>query len=141
MKQQSPSDEGPAVPPGLAVLIVEDDSLVAQVAVAFLLRLGCATTVAATAEEALQVLSGEGRFDVLMSDISLGAGMPGDALAEIVRERYPGTAILLVSGSGPDTAAEVEATAGTERIGKPYRREDLTRALGRALARVSRHGG
>jgi CheY-like chemotaxis protein len=138
MDARNRSEDRPALPPGLQVLIVEDDPLVSQVAVAFLRRLGCATTEAPTAEHALQLLSGESRFDVVMADISLGAGMPGTELAEIVLERFPRTAILLVSGYGADAADGVDATAGMERVGKPYRREDLADALARALASASR---
>lgn len=135
MDARNRSEDRAALPPGLQVLVVEDDPLVSQVAVAFLRRLGCATTEAPTAERALQLLSGESRFDVVMADISLGEGMPGDELAEIVLARFPRTAILLVSGYGNEGA---DNTADIERVGKPYRREDLADALTRALESARR---
>ena len=137
MKPQAANEDIKPLPPGLEVLVVEDDSLVSQVAVAFLQRLGCATTVASTAEQALEVLSSNDRFDVLMSDISLGAGMRGTELARIVLQRFPGTAIVLVSGYSAGSSDPDDSTLDVERVGKPYRREDLARAIGKALVRAT----
>jgi CheY-like chemotaxis protein len=138
VKPQAASEDFQALPPGLEVLIVEDDPLVSQVAVAFLVRLGCATSVAASAEQALERLASDGPVDVLMTDICLGAGMRGTELARIVAERFPGIAVLLVSGYSADPLDDDESPPGAERVCKPYRREELARALRRALANAKR---
>ena len=124
----------PELPPGLEVLVVEDDRVVSEVARAFLRSLGCNATVAFTAEHALLLLEKQHRFDVLMTDISLGSGMRGTALAQVARERFPGLAVLLVSGYSAEHLEGRESLAGFELLNKPYRREELGLAIARAIS-------
>ncbi|WP_204277135.1 hypothetical protein, partial [Klebsiella aerogenes] len=55
------------------VLVVEDDALVRLSALDMIRQIGCTPVGAADAEEALKVLKGDGRIDVLFTDI----GLPG----------------------------------------------------------------
>jgi CheY-like chemotaxis protein len=128
----APSGE---VPAGLNVLLVEDDAEVRAVALAFLKALRCEVSAAASGEQALAMLDQQADFDLLLSDIALGAGMRGTALAARVRERLPGIAVLLVSGFSEELlAADRDAPADWELLPKPYTREALGEALVRALA-------
>ena len=87
-----------AIPPGLRVLLVEDDAEVAQVVRTFLATLGCAVTASSQAEQALMALDDGTPFDVLLTDIALGPGMRGTQLATEAQRRLPDLAILLMSG-------------------------------------------
>ena len=126
------------LPPGLRVLMVEDDPEVRTVVKTFLDTLGCATTVCVNAEDALPTLDPGAGFDVLLSDISLGAGMRGTELAGIAQQRLPGLAILLMSGFSSELLeADGSSPPDWELLRKPYSRDELKQALARALANRS----
>lgn len=117
---------------GLHVLLVEDDANVREVLLRYLRGLRCDVTQAPSAEDALHCLGPQGRVDLLVSDISLGAGMRGTDLAALATERAPALAVLLISGfaqSHEDTAARWRV------LRKPFRRESLARAMSEALGR------
>jgi PAS domain S-box-containing protein len=123
------------VPAGLRVLLVEDDAEVRAVALAFLKALRCDVSTVASGEQALAMLDRNLAFDLLMSDIALGAGMRGTALAARSRERLPHIAVLLVSGFSEELlAADRDAPADWELLPKPYTREALAQGIARALA-------
>ena len=138
-----------AVPPGLRVLLVEDDAEVRAVARRYLTDLGCSVTACASAEEALRHLwhlddlddaadasAGPTLPHLLLSDIALGAGMRGTELASQVQQHWPDIAVLLMSGfsaellsSGHDDALDWTL------LPKPYERDALARAIGKVLSR------
>ena len=69
----------------MRILLVEDDAEVRAVMLRFLDTLGCRTTPAGSAEQALQLLQSAGPYEVLLSDIALGAGMRGTQLAALAQ--------------------------------------------------------
>jgi CheY-like chemotaxis protein len=124
------------LPLHLRVLLVEDDSEVRKVAQSFLVALGCDTTTAATAEQALLTLGSVAPFDLLLSDIALGAGMRGTALASEVQQRFPSVAILLTSGFSAELLEADRSSPSTwELLRKPYSRAALAEAIAKVLAR------
>jgi PAS domain S-box-containing protein len=139
-RQREPAEEtGQAalraneVPRGLRVLLVEDEPEVRNVVTNFLNSMGCKVTQATTAEMALTKLAGDERFDLLVSDIALGAGMRGTELAELARQRMPQLAVLLMSGYSSELLGSGEASS-PELLRKPFTRQELTRAMARVLA-------
>lgn len=134
---EAPEGEGggDAVPAGLKVLVVEDDPEVRAVAQHFLGSLGCVFSVCASAQEALALLTPEADFDLLLTDIALGAGMRGTELASIAQQRRPGLAVLLMSGFSAELLdADRESPADWELLPKPYSRGQLARAIAAVLA-------
>ncbi|MFN3303273.1 MAG: ATP-binding protein, partial [Roseateles sp.] len=129
------SEAGAAtVPPGLRVLLVEDDAEVRAVAQRFLTALGCEPSACASAEQALSLLTPDAAFDLLLTDIALGAGMRGTELARIAQQRLPGLAILLMSGFSAELLdADRESPADWELLPKPYSRGQLVQAITRVL--------
>ena len=124
-----------AVPPGLKVLMVEDDAEVRAVAQHFLNSLGCVLSVCSSAEQALQLLTPTADFDLLLTDIALGAGMRGTELARIAQQRLPELAILLMSGFSAELLdADRESPPDWELLPKPYSRGQLAQAIARVLA-------
>lgn len=122
------------LPMGLRVLMVEDDAEVRVVAKNFLDTLGCTTTVCINAEEAMPLLVDGAPFDVLLSDISLGAGKRGTDLAAAAQKRLPDLAVLLMSGYSQELLdADAAAPPSWELLRKPYSREELKAALTRAF--------
>ena len=111
------------------VLVVEDDTLVAELAAGMLNELGFKAVVTHSAKEALARLSGEQRPTVVFSDIVMPGGISGIELARKVRERFPELPVLLTSGY----SEHVTATEGFPLLQKPYDMEDLADALGALL--------
>jgi PAS domain S-box-containing protein len=111
------------------VLIVEDDSLVAELAAGMLGELGFEATVTHSAKQALARLSGEQRPTVVFSDIVMPGGISGIELARKVRERFPELPVLLTSGY----SEHVNATEGFPLLPKPYDMNALAAALSTLL--------
>ncbi|MFN3860605.1 MAG: PAS domain S-box protein [Roseateles sp.] len=125
---------GATVPPGLRVLLVEDDAEVRAVAQRFLTGLGCELSACASAEQALSLLTPDAAFDLLLTDIALGTGMRGTELARIAQQRLPGLAILLMSGFSAELLdADRESPADWELLPKPFSRGQLVQAIARVL--------
>ncbi|NRF71125.1 PAS domain S-box protein [Aquincola sp. S2] len=125
-----------SVPAGLRVLLVEDDAEVATVVRHFLESLGCEVTQVSSAEEALPALSADAGFDLLLSDIALGAGMRGTQLAHEAQRRMPALAIVLMSGYSSELLqADREALDTWQLLAKPYSREQLATAIARVVRR------
>jgi PAS domain S-box-containing protein len=118
------------LPAGLRVLLVEDDAEVRKVAQSFLAALGCTTVPCADAEEALEVLATDTGFGLLLTDIALGPGLRGTDLADAVQALHPGLPVLLMSGFSSEL---LDAPPGRELLRKPYTRDELERAMARAL--------
>ena len=108
----------------LRVLLVEDSPETLHATTDLLEMLGHQVTPVASAEDALQALSG-GVFDVMCSDIEL-PGMSGEELARRVRRDYPQVGIIFASGHGTRAGTpQVDAVV----LPKPYHVKELENAL------------
>ena len=119
------------VPQGLRVLVVEDDVEVRAVVQRFLATLGCGVTSCINGEQAMSVLATGATFDLLLTDIALGAGMRGTELARLARELQQSLPVLLMTGFA---SAVIESPPGFEVLRKPYTRAQLAQAIARVLA-------
>jgi PAS domain S-box-containing protein len=113
------------------VLLVEDDTGVAELVVGLLQDAGYNVKTAGTAAEALDVLRNGERIDLVFSDIMMPGGMNGAELARIVRGEFPSIFILLATGYA-EAAANV-VTQEFPLIRKPYGREVLLDKVGEIL--------
>ncbi|RZA32523.1 MAG: response regulator [Lysobacteraceae bacterium] len=116
---------------GLRVLCVEDDPEVAEATLTLLGNLGCETTLARDAQEALaQPLDG---IDLVFSDVMMPGPIDGIGLARRIRDRHPDMPVLLVSGyvMAPERLQGLSVSV----LAKPYTQEELRRALARLLPR------
>ncbi len=134
-----PQDPGAAigdtVPHGLKVLMVEDDAEVRTVVRTFLTALHCDVTTAISGEQALLVLGPEAKFDLLLTDIALGPGVRGTQLAQEAQRRFPGLAVLLMSGFSSELLeADRDSPPTWELLRKPYSRSELAQAIARVIA-------
>jgi len=111
------------------VLVVDDEMNLRRLASTVIEQYGCVATEAASAEEALDRLR-ETRYDVVVSDLGMGAGMNGWELAMEVRHLWPGTRFVLATGWGADIDPETARAGGVDAVvSKPYRPAELTRLL------------
>jgi PAS domain S-box-containing protein len=123
-----------AIPADLSVLLVEDDAEVRAVIRRFLGAFACRVTEAASGEQALLALSAGEKFELLLTDIALGAGMRGTQLAARVSELSPGIAILLMSGFSSELLdADRDSPPTWGLLRKPCSREELAEAIANAL--------
>ena len=118
------------------VLVVEDDDGVREVAVGFLRRLGYHVLEAADAQRALELLGREPATDLLFSDVMLRGEINGPALAREALQRRPGLRVLFASGYARNAMpGRDQFDGGVQLLSKPYRIDQLARALRRALGR------
>ncbi len=118
------------------VLLVEDDPVVAATVAAALEDAGYTVTGVPNADAALPLLAGPGRLDLLFSDVVMPGALNGlDLAREAVRLR-PGMPVLLTTGYSKDIAQ----ADGLRLLPKPYRIEDLIRALDSMLDEPAAHG-
>jgi PAS domain S-box-containing protein len=124
-----------APPPGLRVLLVEDEAEVRQVLLNFLRAWDSEVRACDSAEAALAALAEPGAdYDLVLSDVMLGSGMRGTELAARLRRQHPGTALLLMSGYAADLLAlEQPALQDVPLLRKPFSREGLAAAIAAAL--------
>jgi DNA-binding response OmpR family regulator len=80
------------------VLLVEDESLIAEIIGEALIDAGHAVHSCSNAEDALVYISSGSRVDVLFTDINLPGDMDGAALAESARKADPTLALIFASG-------------------------------------------
>ena len=129
---------GPLVPDGDdtggTILIVEDEALVRMVAVQALEDAGLEVIEAASAAEALELLDGGVRADLLVTDVGL-PGMNGRQLAEAVRARRPELGVLFMTGYAYDaTLGTGILEPGCEVLQKPFETSALVARVAGMLA-------
>jgi PAS domain S-box-containing protein len=111
------------------VLIVEDDTFVAELAADMLSELGFQSSIAHSAKEALDRLAGGDKPKLVFTDIVMPGGLTGIELARKLRERFPELPILLTTGY----SEQVTATQGFPVLQKPYELNALAEAVGSLL--------
>jgi len=113
------------------VLIVEDDTFVAELAAGMMSELGFESTVTHSAKEALERLAGGEKPKLVFSDIIMPGGISGIELARKVRARFPELPVLLTTGY----SEEIGGSHGFPILQKPYEMDALASALGNLLKR------
>ena len=114
------------LPAGAArVLVVDDDPLVLSATAAMLEDIGFVVSEACSGREALALLNNGVVVDVVLTDQAM-PGMTGVQLAAAIGEKWPALPIVLGTGY-----AELppDARAGMPRLGKPFSRDSLRRAI------------
>ena len=115
---------------GETVLVVEDDEAVLAMAIESLTDLGYRVLVAHNSQEALAIVKGSERIDILFSDIVMPGGINGAKLAVEARRLRPDIKVLLTSGY---TAAALSNEHGLPEelpiLSKPYRKDELAAQL------------
>jgi PAS domain S-box-containing protein len=112
-----------------AVLIVEDEPDLMDVASALFISMGYDVVTAASGQEAIEVMANR-EVDILFTDVIMPNGINGIELATRARVARPDLKIILASGY-PLPALKIEDSALNDFsfVQKPYRLSDLARAL------------
>ena len=133
-RSRKPADEAADALPDigrLRILAVDDDALVLTNTAEMLEELGHEVFQAGSGAQALRILAEQDGFNLVLTDYAMPA-MTGAQLADAVERDRPGLPVLMVSGY-----AELPpgAVAHLPRLAKPFREDELARALAGATAR------
>ncbi len=113
------------------VLLVEDDPLVRLVAADLLSDAGFRVVEAETADAAIGVLEARDDIRVVVTDVRMPGKRTGLDLAEDVRNRWPGTPVLITSGYLPPSPRPM--LRGASFLAKPYDVEELVQRVRRMV--------
>ncbi len=126
------SGAGAALPRGdERVLLVEDETLVRELAATALHQQGYTVLTAASGEEALRIAqdAGDAPIDLLITDVVM-PGMGGKALADQVSQLYPGIRVLFISGYATDAITQHgQLSPGVHFLSKPFSRAAIARKV------------
>ena len=119
---------------GEVILAVDDDPNVRATTVSHLRNFGYRVLEADNARTALDRLDSDPTIALLFTDIVMPGGMNGQELARLARSRRPDLKVLFTSGF-PDTGQTDGGAADMDGmlLSKPYRKQDLARAVLEAL--------
>ena len=121
-------DFGPP-PPGLKVLLVEDNEQVRDFAAELLQDLKCEVTTAAEGGEAVELLKSKS-FDLVFSDVVM-PGMGGVELARKIGAELPKMPVLLATGYSPEFLRHGPGPFAV--LTKPYDATTLAKAIAELL--------
>jgi CheY-like chemotaxis protein len=138
-RAEAPSAEKAAVVETVApsgdetILVVEDNPNVRKTVLRQLHDLGYQTIEAENGGQALQLARDGARFDLLLTDVIMPGGITGYQLAHQLRTDRADLKVLFTSGY-TELAAPIDEPARKDMLlSKPYRKQDLARAVRSAL--------
>jgi len=106
------------------ILVVEDEAIVRACTAALLEEAGCGVIEAADGEEGLRAFEANARVTTVFTDINMPGSFNGLAMAHKIFRLRPQVQLILTSGRGPLTEAEMPA--GGHFLPKPYDCGQLT---------------
>jgi two-component system NtrC family sensor kinase len=116
------------------VLLVEDNTDVAEVGAGYLRQLGYRVRNVANAQAALASLRMDAGVDLVFSDILMPGGMNGVELAREIAARFPDIPVLLTTGYS--ASAQGAVREGLVVLQKPYDLDSLKRHIQEAVEGV-----
>ena len=123
--------EPPAPATHASILVVDDDDDVRDLVVAMLEELGYRVTAAENGSVALELLSQNSPFDLLLADVAM-PGLSGVDVVHAARDLGRAPRVLYATGYA-DLGAYRPGLEGEDMIRKPYRMADLAARVDRAL--------
>jgi two-component system response regulator HydG len=125
-----------ASPPARHILVVDDSPETLEVMGRTLGGMGYAVLTAASVSEALPLLDSN-TVDLVVTDYRM-PGIDGMELTRHVRENHRDTEVVMITGYGSiDNAVAAMKSGAAEYLSKPFTEEELTIAVGRALAKLA----
>jgi CheY-like chemotaxis protein len=123
----TPPGEMPTAIPGEKVIVVEDQDDVRQSTVTAFRELGYEVYLAASAQEALQILEARSDIALLFSDIVM-PGMNGHELADAAAEKYPKIRVMLTTGHD-SSGIGLGSNQDFPLVRKPFSVDELARRV------------
>jgi DNA-binding NtrC family response regulator len=121
------------------ILVVDDEASIRDILTRRFTQWGHDVVTAPGAEAAVEAMAAQ-PADIVFSDVIMPL-FDGVWLAEQVRNRWPGTVIVAVSGAQEmATVVKMRKFGAVDYVTKPIGREMLHQALERALATIAARG-
>jgi DNA-binding NtrC family response regulator len=118
------------------VLVVEDEAAIRLALGGLLRREGYDVEQAESGAAALARLAGE-PFDLVLTDLALGAGASGLDVLRAAKEARPETPVVMITAHGSEKIAVEAMKAGAEDyVPKPFDNDEIRLVLRRALERT-----
>ena len=112
------------------ILVVEDNDMVRNVTVKKLRALGYKTEQVSNGKSAVDLLSQDTNFDLVLSDVVMGGGMSGFDVANWVKENLPQCCIALASGyNAPEMEDSDYQNSDLTILQKPYTTAELQNVI------------
>jgi CheY-like chemotaxis protein len=125
-----PSQAETRAHPQETVLLVEDNDGVRAYTKSALEDLGYRVLEAADAEQALRVLDGEPKIDLLFTDVVLPGGTNGRQLADQILQKRQGLPVLFTTGYTRNAIIHHgRLDSNVNLLNKPYTQQDLARKI------------
>ncbi len=115
----------------LEVLLLDDESIVGRRLKPALAKIGCEVEVFENPEEALARLQKK-EFPIVVTDIRMDE-IDGIQVLEFVRERWPKTKVIMITGYAMMSLAREAMEKGAfDFIAKPFKPDDLRKVIAEA---------
>ena len=118
--------------PARAILIVEDEAFIRYDLVDFFEDRGFEVFEAENADQAIALLEANATIRVVLTDVAMPGSMDGMKLGHYVRDRYPPTLLVVVSGIVKVQPSELPTRAAF--IPKPFDPRSILRTIDRLAA-------
>lgn len=123
---------------GTHILLVEDEAEVLRVLTAMLEAAGYQVQAAHSGDQALEMYTSQGGFDLVLTDIVMPGELQGTHLARELRKIDPELPVVFMSGYASEATVRGNGLrAGDIRLMKPVMRRDLLAAVSRALGQAA----
>ena len=120
------SREAPRALDGETVLVVDDEPTVRMLVADVLFDLGYAAIECEDGPSGLKVLQGNGRVDLLITDVGLPGGMNGRQVADAARVLRPDLKVLFITGYAENAViGNGHLDPGMAVLRKPFNMDDL----------------
>src|ERR1700727_2339533 len=115
------------------ILVVDDEEAIREIVCAILIAAGFSCEQAASGMEALAILNSGDVFELMLADL-MRANLDGIGLLERTKERFPDMPVVMVTAVHDISVALAAIRNGAyDYLLKPFEREQLLSAVGRAL--------
>ena len=115
------------------ILVVDDEEAIREIVCAILAAAGYTCKQAGSGMEALALLNSGERFELMLSDLMM-ADLDGIGLLERTKEKFPDMPVVMVTAVHDISVALAAIRNGAyDYLLKPFEREQLLNAVGRAL--------
>ena len=126
------------------ILVVDDNTEIANLAAETLSDIGYHIVVAHNGTEALEQFDKASEigepFSLVFSDVLMPGGANGLVLAEQVQARMPSIPVILTTGYNDEMSIDAPRPISREVLGKPYKRSQLIDRVQAALREGARTG-
>jgi CheY-like chemotaxis protein len=119
---------------GARILLVEDEYLVRLILAEALMEAGFSVTEVDGGVEAVRILDGPSRFDLLITDVQMPGPPDGIGVAQHARDRFPDMPVVFATARPDSIRAFNDRRDFDAVVAKPYGPDQMLATVRRILA-------